>query len=258
VDYNCRAIRYAASTVKIPYSRPKTLSDPYSDFSPEELEQLLAVPDDKLEWHHLRNLLGPFLPAGTYQESVYFLPLAFEFLRRQDDSLDLTTSVTWFISEHADHLAKDNLLGECRSEIERCLLHWTGDFAVKHFDRDGCAAKGWRLVYFDYVRGSATVCETLCDLHRFKRHADLADHFITLLALSTSAASSGWFLELARAQNDVYRPPRREVFQRYFSDTGLLARKAAIVRQHLAAKTASPTYWQDVFSRLGLVGDEEC
>ena len=184
--------------MKIPYSRPTRLSDPHSDFTPETLDQLLAVPDDKLEWHHLQNLLGPFLPAGTYQESVYFLPLAFEFLLRENDALDLTTSVTWFVSEYGDDLARDGLLDECRSSIEACLLHWTRDFTVEHFDRDACAAKGWRRSYFDYVRRSEAVCKTLCDLDRFARHADLADRFITQLASSTQPVSSGWFLEFPR------------------------------------------------------------
>jgi hypothetical protein len=244
------------TTVKVPCFRPTTLSDPYSDFTPETLKQLLATPDHKLKWHHLKALLGPFLPAGTYQESVYFLPLAFEFLHRGEGALDITTSVTWFVSEYADNLAKDGLLAECRSEIEGCLFSWTKDFVVEHFDRDRCAAKGWRLTYFDYVHGTETVCETLCDLHRFVRHADLADHFIARLASSTAPVSSGWFLELARAQSDVYHPPRRDAFKRCFGDALLIAQKAAVVREYLAATTASPTYWGDVFLQLGLAADE--
>ena len=238
--------------MRIPYSRPTKLSDPHFDFTPESLQQLLATPDEKLEWHHLRNLLGPFLPAGTYQESVFFLPFAFKSLQRAEDALDLTTSVCWFISEYADDLASDGLLDECRSEIEGCLRCWVANFTVEHFDRNGCAAKGWRLNYFDYVHRSETVCETLCDLDRFTCHGDLADSFITRLASSPEPVSSGWFLELARCQSDVYHPPAREVFQRYFTDRRLLAQKAAIVQEHLTASTASPTYWHDTFSKLGL------
>lgn len=238
--------------MKIPYPRPTKLSDPHFDFTPEFLSQLLAIPDDKLEWHHLRNFLGPFLPAGTYQESVYFLPFAFQSLHLEEDALDLTTSICWFISEYADDLSRDGLLDQCRSEAEGCLRHWVADFTVDHFHRDDCAAKGWRRPYFDYVHRSEAVCETLCDLDRFARHADLADRFITWLALSDESVASGWFLELARRQDDVYHPPIRESFQSYFTDTALLTHKQAIVQEHLAPATTSPTYWNDVFTKLGL------
>jgi hypothetical protein len=217
------------------------------------LRRLLATPDEKLEWHQLKGLLGPFQPAGTFRESAYFLPFAFECLRRQEEhALELTTSVTWFVSEYADDLARDCLLDECRAEIMGCLLHWIRDLTVTHFDRDACAAKGWGLSYFDYVQRSEVVCETLCDLDRFARHADLADRFITQLALSGQPVSSGWFLELARSQNDVYHPPTREVSERYFTDMHLLAQKQSIVKEHLASTTESPTYWRDVFAKLGL------
>lgn len=238
--------------VKIPYPRPTKLSDPHFEFTDERLKQLLAIPDDKLGWHHLRDLLGPFLPAGTYRESVYFLPFAFRSLRCEDNALDLTTSVSWFISENAEDLATDGLLEECRSEMEGCLRRWVADFTVEHFDQDRCAAKGWRLSYFDYVHRSEIVCETLCDLDRFARHADLADGLIAHLASSPEPVSSAWFLELARAQSDVYHPPPREMFQRYFTDSDVLAKNAAVVHEQIAATTASPTYWRDTFAKLGL------
>lgn len=238
--------------MKIPYSRPTKLSDPHFDFTPESLKELLATPDDQLQWHQLQSLLGPFLPAGTYQESVYFLPFAFAYLYHGDNALDLTTSVTWFVSEYADDLEADGLLEECRAEIAGCLQHWIQSFTVIHFDGDACAVKGWGLRYFDYVESSETICQTLCDLDRFARLADMADTFISQLVLSDKPASIGWFLELARAQTDVYQPPTRESFQRYFTDIALLKQKQALVEDNLTPTTMSPTYWKDTFTKLGL------
>lgn len=238
--------------MKIPYPRPTRLSDPHSDFAPDTLDALLATPDSKLEWSHFRDLLGPFLPAGTYQESLYFLPLAFQCLESDEYALDLTTSVCWFVSEYTDDLSRDGLLDECRSKLEGCLDGWVAEFEVEHFDRDGCAAKGWQLSYFDYVHRSETVCETLCDLDRFVRQADLVDQFISRLASSDEASGCGWFLELARAQDDAYHPPSRKSIQGLFSDADLLARKRDIVQKHLVPMTTSPTYWNDVFAKLGL------
>ena len=241
--------------MKIPHPRPAKLSDPHRDFTPKLLAELLATPDSQLQWNHLQNLLGPFLPAGTYQESVYFLPFAFAGLRRDDDALELTASVTWFVSEYADNLASDGILDECRAEIMSCLLYWMRDFTVLHFDRAACAAKGWGLLCFDYVLRSEAICQTLCDLDRYNRHADLTDEFIARLASSDDPASVGWFLELARAQNDVCHPPVRASFHRYFSDIAFLARKQAIAEEHLRSTTASPTYWDDAFLKIGLKTD---
>lgn len=237
--------------MKIPYPRPRKLSDPHSDFTKEHLRELLATPDEELEWHHLRALLGPFLPAGTYTESVYFLPFALQALDDGEDALDLTSSVCWFLSEYADELARDGLLDECRSKIESCLQHGVAAFSVVHFNREACAAKGWGLRYFDSVHRSEVICGLLCDLDRFARHADLADRFIARLASSDDPVAAGWFLELARAQEDVYHPPHRASFQRYLTDPALLVHKRSLVQEHLAPTTASPTYWNDVFRKLG-------
>jgi hypothetical protein len=177
--------------MKVPYARPSKLSDPYSDFTPELLDELLSIPDEKLELTHLRSLLGPFLPAGTYSESIYFLPYAFNHLRKhEDNALDLTTSVTWFISEYANQLEADGLLNSCRAEVMQCFLHWIENFSVIHFDKAECQANGYSLSYFDYVHNSEVVCETLCDLDRFIRHLDIADDFFERLAKPTAPAVS--------------------------------------------------------------------
>jgi hypothetical protein len=240
--------------MKIPYSRPTSLSDPFHDFTPEWLEQLLATSDDNLKWNDFVSLLGPFMPAGTYAESVYFLPLAYRYLDGGEHALDVTTSVCWFISEYAERLAKDGLLDECRAEMRVLLLGWVSDFTVKHFDRDDRTRMGWGLICKDIVFNCETLCQTLEDLFRFVRHMDLADGFIMELALSEKPVSGAWFLELARAhvENDVYPPPAHEASESLLTDGRLLAEKAVIVRKHIAPVTASPTYWNDVFSKLGL------
>jgi hypothetical protein len=45
---------------------------------------------------------------------------------------------------------------------------------------------------------------------------------------------------------------RARAFSVYLADTALLKRKQAIVEELLAAATASPTYWNDVFTKLEL------
>jgi hypothetical protein len=78
----------------VPHPRPRRLSDPFGDFCDESLARLLDTPDDQLRWNHFKQLLGPFLPAGNYEEIVYFLPFAFNCLLEDDESeLELVTPI---------------------------------------------------------------------------------------------------------------------------------------------------------------------
>ena len=134
----------SASELKLPYARPRSLTDPFCDHTPDHLASLLATPDRDLKWHDFQCLLGPFLPAGTYEESAYFLPLAFDdILTHDDDALDLVTSLVWFASEYASQLQRDNSLDAVRTKLKYCIDQWTGDFTILHFDHDAYREKGW-------------------------------------------------------------------------------------------------------------------
>ena len=143
-------MRPNASQLRTPldvsYPRPSRLSDPHHDFSDDFTRAILARPDRELRWNDFKNILGPFLPAGTNEESVYFLPLALEYIASHDDvALDLVTSIVWFVSEFADRLAADGLLVGSRGRIGECFGIWTSRFDVMHFDHASCRAKGWGL-----------------------------------------------------------------------------------------------------------------
>jgi hypothetical protein len=62
------------------HPRPKRLSDPFHDNTPESLRELLSKSDTDMRWADFACLLGPHLPAGTYEEVAYFLPLAFDYI----------------------------------------------------------------------------------------------------------------------------------------------------------------------------------
>jgi hypothetical protein len=147
-----------ASEFKLPYPRPRSLSDPYRDYTPDHLAALLATPDEDLTCHDFQCLLGPFLPAGTYEESAYFLPLAFDYiLAHDDDALDLVTSLVWFASQFALQLQRDRVLDAARTSLKSSLDYWTSGFTILHFDRDACRAKGWSREYRDLIRHSETI-----------------------------------------------------------------------------------------------------
>ncbi len=244
----------------IPHPRPRLLSDPYHDHGPEHLALLLEKSDDEFNWQDFQCLLGPFVPSGTYEESVYFLPLAFDYiLANEDEALDLVTSLVWFASEYSAQLESDDALDAVRAKLFQCLDFWISDFVVNHVDHIACRAKGWGLKYFDHVRNSELLMEALGDLIRFKTHADLTYSFFDDLASADfSAVKSAWFLELARAHasKDVFRPPKRREIKHYLENKHLIFRHAAIVRESLANYDPSATYWLDTFLLLGVSGGE--
>ena len=58
------------------YPRPEKFSDPGGDFSEEELENLIRKSDNDLTETDLMCIFQGALPAGEYQEVMYFLPIA--------------------------------------------------------------------------------------------------------------------------------------------------------------------------------------
>jgi hypothetical protein len=235
-------------------SRPTSLSDPFHDFNAASLKALLDVPDEQMGWGHLQQLLGPFLPAGTYDESVYFLPRALlHLVHHQQDALDLLTSVFWFCSAYADQLEADGYLGVVRQRMRACFDSWAESFRIVHFDAEACAKKGWKRKYFDHVMNSEVVCEGLRDIARFERHRDIAVNVVSsFISNLDRPLAASWFLELARRRTDVYSPPNDSDFEALLSDAGNLRRAAATVLESCVPNETSPTYWNDTFSTLGI------
>ena len=239
---------------EVPRPRPQSLSDPFGDNEEFMLRRVLAKSDEQLDWGDYQCLLGPHLPAGSYEELLYFLPRAFtRILRHEDEALDLCTSLTWFASEYAEQIQADGVLGQTKTAIRTCLSEWTRWFEVRHFDKSACVQKGWVLDYKDYVRRQEVVGEALGDLVRFKTHVDLAEELLQSLAEhggdSTKAA---WFLELARglAADGVYCLPRHAHFVDLVRDPQLLMAAAATVRDKIIGANEPSTYWRDLFQVL--------
>ena len=237
------------------HGRPTRLSDPHFDFTPSLLADLLAVPDEKMAWQHFSHLLGPHLPAGTYEETEYFFPRAVDYLlANHDAALDLITPVVGFVSNNAAELHRDGLLDVARDGLRLCFTGLTNRFEVQHFDSEACAAKGWRLSYFDCVTNQEAVCQGTTDLARFATHVDLAEEFVQSLAHHDgNPTRAAWFLEYAHSVDAVYTPPDHPPIRALLSDKSLLDGAAAVVRESLVPQERSPTYWRDTFVALSLL-----
>jgi hypothetical protein len=235
------------------YRRPGVLSDPFHDNNSASLRDLLLKQDSELQWGDFKTILGPHLPAGTYAESAYFLPLALDhLLAKPADALDLCSSVVWFCAEYNGRLEEDRVLPAVRARLGGLLRKWTERFSVVHFDRSACLTKGWQLSHFDLVEMSETVCEMLCDLVRYTRYSDIAEQFVAdMVGFGGNATKAAWLLELIRSREDVYCPPPMPVLELASVDHDLLHRAYGLVLEHGIGKD-SPTYWNDTLSKIGL------
>jgi len=227
--------------LKLPYSRPQSLSDPFNDFPQDYLDSLIDTQDKNLDSYHYKCLLGPYCPAGSYKESAYFLPLAFDYIdTHEEDAFDLIFPLVGFTSMNAAHLAKDDALDAVRFKLRQCIDRWTSHFSVKHYDYK----KGWRISYSDYVCNSETVRMATRELIRFESHDDIALSFIADLAASKSnPVKSAWFLEYVRAHvsNDINRQPKRKEIRELFDDEQLAIFHATNVRESLPGFNSAET-----------------
>ncbi len=240
---------------QVPYHRPKQLSDPFHDFTPIILNKILETPDSLLKWYDYQNLLGPHLPAGTYEEVIYFLPRAFDFILAHDeDALDVITSIVGFASKNNDKLQADAILEPTRLALKNCLIHWTSTFHVHHFDLVACQAKGWGLKHYDIVKHSQLVSEALHDLIKFQTHLDIAQHFVYQIAHNNAdLLKAAWFLEIANTQ--IIWPKfqlKEKSIQSLLTNYDLLKQASNTVLEQLFEKEPSPTYWNDTFASLAL------
>lgn len=241
-----------AELVYSKYKKPTKLSDPYDDFSPSLLKKLLEVEEEKFAWNAFSNLLGPHLPAGTYEEVIYFLPRAFEFLKQhEEDALDLVTPVFGFCSKNTENLVADGFLPAVVDEIRNCFEYWVKDFRIEHYDKDMCEAKGWKHDYQDLVWNSQHICEGLSDLENFQTLAKVAVEFMNSLAYHRDDMTrASWFLELSRARDDVVPPSDLIEVQQLLANRDLLNDAYAIVWAD--ARDYKLTYWRDTFKKLAL------
>lgn len=240
-----------------PYPRPTTLSDPGNDWTEEDVEAVLSAPASRMTWRDFSALFAVGLPIGEYTESVYYLPAALEYIfHRKNGFNEFFGALISFISEHAKRLDADQLLEPSVQALRECFDSWTSKFAVRHYDREACEAKGWGLLYEDLVENSGEVTELMAELVDGKAHASLADSLFRSLAdRHGDPIKAAWFLECVREMRsgvckNVLK--NRSAIHSIINEQPLLQYHAQLVLDHLVDSEPSPTYWNDTFTMLGV------
>ena len=96
--------------MQIPYSRPTRLSNPFKDFTEDELSRILSVKDLEMGWPELACIFQSYLPAGTYEECAYFIPLALKFIQNGNEAPSLIQDFLLWCDHNYAKLEADKLL----------------------------------------------------------------------------------------------------------------------------------------------------
>jgi len=227
--------------------RPGKLSNRNCCSSDDELAAIIRKRDDELAWADFGEISPVSNCTATYEEQLYFVPLAFAHQAgHPTDALEYMSGFVQFFIRNADVLERGNLLVPARSEFDILLRTWTRDFRVVHFDRDACARKGWSIEYDDFVENSQAITELLERLLAHESFGIVSEEFVRGLASDASAVAAAWFLEIARAASRV---------QALLTDPSTLESRFASVTTNRALAEQSPTYWNDLALALGTFTD---
>ena len=242
---------------KTKQTRPLSLFNQGCCITDRELSDILALGDEDLKFHEFRSLFHIARCVGTYDELVYFLPHALEYIKQNpDDGFECMSHIVHFVSGEVESLGGDGLIEPCRNAIWGWFKQWTTSFSVQHYDEQACKQKGWIIKYDDIVANSQLVCELVDYLLWQRTHADLAKKMIRSLAQQDQdQTQSAWFLEYAhevRAGYIVSQACGDSEIQRLVTDEQLLQSHYDRIASTVVAREKSPTYWPDVCKALSL------
>ena len=113
------------------YKKPAHLSDPMRDFSQEELAGILSKQDTELDWHDFDCLFQGKLPAGTYEEVRYYIPLACSYIENQADACDFFEHFSIWIEDNSERLKEDDLLAPVVSAFRNLFRKATSSFLLE-------------------------------------------------------------------------------------------------------------------------------
>lgn len=225
-------------TIRPKHPRPVKLSDPGSDFSPEELEAIIRKRDADLTDTDLICIFQGVLPAGKYDEAVYFLPLALERICGSDDdgATTLCENLLQWVGEQKSSLEADAL-------HDRLLTFFDDLFAelVSEFTLDG-----------DYPKNgdrATTIVEALNSVPGFDKRGDrlLQTHF----GGAKNYEQSAWLIYFwadrlwGRQRNSGY-------LQTLADDQALLQKAYDAIIAEVTENEKLLTFWDRILTSCGI------
>ena len=128
------------------YKKPMRLSDPMNDFSQEELAGILPKKDTELDWRDFDCLFQGKLPAGTYEEVRYYIPLACSYIENQADACDFFEHFSVWIEDNCERLKEDDLIAPIVSAFHNLFRKATSSFLLEENGDHGLYPSGCNSV----------------------------------------------------------------------------------------------------------------
>jgi hypothetical protein len=179
--------------------RPMRLSDPGRDFSEEELKTILATPDKQMKFYEFNCLFQGRLPAGKYDEVIYFLSMALNYvLDEKDDWETLFPNLIIWLNDNEIQLRKEGLWNEILRKLNtQTNTNINAPFRLRRF-MDKCHdslfhPKGWNWfgAIDDTIKTCLTIYEETCPLLP-EAEVLMRQRFETI----TSYDAAAWFIYL--------------------------------------------------------------
>ena len=141
------------------YPKPKQLSDPYQRYGDELKKSILRKNGSDLNVGELTALFSGSLPAGTYDESVYYLPdvtryLAAHYwesvLANDEEFGELFRKFLMWTVFFYDELAKDDIWNDLNRFLSDLFALATSRFEVRGSVPSGRNHAGYFFLYFGH------------------------------------------------------------------------------------------------------------
>lgn len=180
--------------------RPMRLSDPGGDFlDEEELKTILATPDQQMGFYEFNCLFQGRLPAGEYDEVIYFLPMALNYILEEKDGWEtlIENFIIW-LNDNESRLRKEGLWNGILDKLTaQTTAKINAPFRLRRFTdehHDNCFyPKGWD--WFEAIDSATHTCQTIyeetCPLLP-ETEILLIQRFETI----TSYDAAAWFIYL--------------------------------------------------------------
>jgi hypothetical protein len=194
------------------------------------------------------------IPAGTYEEVIYFLPLAFRsILASEMLAGEIIPDVISFVSDHDIQFRKDNLSEPSRDCLREFLVTWSQDFNIVDHITQRPVEGFERIKHIYYVKFSDLIVMMTGEFIRHHTYRDIAESFVRdLAAFETDAKKAAWFLEYAQRRKDPWFPKMDEAIAALIHDEDALMKAALVILDTFPPNTPLPPYWRQAFRALRL------
>ena len=114
------------------YKKPTRLSDPFNDFSQEELTGILAKKDAELGWRDFDCIFQGRMPAGTYEEVCYYIPPVCTYIENQRDACNFFEHFSIWIEVNYERVKEDGLIAPIVSAFHTLFRKATSSFNLEY------------------------------------------------------------------------------------------------------------------------------